>query len=266
MLFVVLYIGFCTIYVHCFVPSTLKDYRIPSVIHGVSLGKTCISPLMRQVPSRRCRHQIHRLFHLCMVNFGPYGDFLNSKVNDDDDDHLSDNTSGSPSQLDYFFTMSSASLDNVDANAAAGTFRLLEIATESMKPGGLRLFIAMYLLGQLNIPHKNAWKVDRPSSEEYIIDFWFYDQSAILSIELIPPTSNTDGSKNSNKSVLHFNRIGSSPSKQYLIHEAVVLQGLLNELLLCATDPAVAEQDRLLMFPAENIKAINEVCEVLPFG
>lgn len=265
MLFILLYFDFCSICVHCFVPSTLKDYRIPSVFRGDYLGISGHSPLMRQVPSRRFHHQLQVVFHLSMVNFGPYGDFLNSKVNDDDDDHLNDDSSGSSPQLDYFFTSSSASLDKVDAEAAAGTFRLLEIATESMKPGGLRLFIVMYLLGQLNIPHKHAWKVDRPSSEEYIIDFWFHDQSAILSIELIPPTSNTDGN-NDNKSVIHFDRIGSSPSKQYLIHEAVVLQGLLNELLLCATDPAVAEKDRLLIFPAEKIKTINEVCEVLPFG
>jgi hypothetical protein len=265
MLFVILYFGFCSIYVHSFIPSTFKYYRIPAALRGTSLGKTIHSPLMRQLLQRRCRHQLQRMSHLCMVNFGPYGDFLNSKVNDDDEP-LSDDASESSNQLDYFFTMSSSSsLDKVDSDAAAGTFRLLEISTDSMKPGGLRLFIVMYLLGQASIPHKQAWKVDRPSSEEYIIDFWFHDQSAILSIELIPPISETDASDNS-KSVIHINRIGSSPSKQYLIHEAVVLQGLLNEILLCATDPAVAEQDRLLVLPDEKIKTIHEVCDVLPFG
>jgi hypothetical protein len=280
MLFFTLCFCCCFMNTVGFVPSAMPSVPTRLVVTSASIGRTQPTNVLQALRryynlsnDRRCttRNQQQRLIpRLGMVNFGPYGDFLNSKVNDNDDESSSSDSMNMNNMDYYFMTSSSQSLDKIDSDAAAGTFRLLDVTTNSMKPGGLRLLIVMYLLGLVNEPQKRTWKVDRPSSDEYVIDFWFHDQSAILSVELIPPSSQSNQDENafarSQSSVITIDRIGSAPSNQYIIQEAVVLQGLLHELLHCATDPSVPEKDRLLLFPAEKIQTINEVCQILPFG
>jgi hypothetical protein len=278
-------------------------------------------------------------FDLHMVNFGPYGDFLNSKVNDEDDYNKTNNDisgqitsndtnnnnnnsvsnrqsycgpTGSNMDVDskgrngddyYYYTDSNhnsdtknieinsynvrqqilpqKTLDKIDSDIAAGTFRLYEVDTISMKPGGLRLFLVMYLLGNMA---PKLWKVDRPSSDEYIIDLYFHDHSAILSIELIPASNlnNNDhgtmesddsidnqddtSSKPSKYNMIHINRIGSSPSSIYKLHEATILQGIINEFISCATDPTIPISDRLITFTNSTIESLQNQCQILPFG
>jgi hypothetical protein len=198
------------------------------------------------------------------------------------------------------------SLDKMDADMAAGTYRILQIPTASLKPGGLRLFIVMYVLGAIpalmmnnsnNNPNKLLiWKVDRPSNDEYVIDLYFHDHSAILSIELIPavppvPKVNDDNDMSLSSSsitestndvtrvpndptyntgtgsMIYIHRIGSSPSFMYRIHEATILQGLLQELLTCATDPIIPNvQDRLLTLTNTTIQQLHTICDTFPFG
>jgi hypothetical protein len=186
-----------------------------------------------------------------------------------------------------------SSLDQLDMDMAAGTYRILQIPTRSLKPGGLRLFLIMYVLGAVpSISHATAqqqqqqrlqiWKVDRPSTEEYIIDLYYHDHSAILSIELIPAKavdasttdiSSTEGPQNesdptNNSGMIHIHRIGSAPSAMYRVHEATLLQGLLQELLTCATDAVSIPQieNRLLTFHNTTIAQLHSICRTLPFG
>lgn len=167
--------------------------------------------------------------------FGPYGDFLNRRNNNNDDDD----------------EKTFRSLDKTEPNAAAGTFRLVQIPVKAMKPGGLRLFLMFYLLGMQNTPDKNSWKAHQPSTEEYVLDLWFHDQTGVLSVEL------------SNNKVT-IDRVGSSPSTQYLMQEAVIVQGILDELNQCATDQSVAEHHRLLVL--EDSDAIEKARDALAFG
>jgi hypothetical protein len=342
--------------------SHVNAYSIVPIttLHSMTSTMTSSSLFSRQ----RCRnydkntptgmqHQLARQFRqsssssstshqIQMVNFGPYGDYLNSKVNDEDDnnkdnaDQMTSNknmnihqSSGNTfvenkvQEMDYFYYYHSdsdsttsnpisssssstssvgsssnnnnnsnirqqilpqQSLDKIDSDVAAGTFRLYEIYTSSMKPGGLRLFIIMYLLGNM-VPF--LWKVDRPSSDEYIIDLYFHDHSAILSIELIPSSnnhnsdidrennidSNNDKSSESStitssstSNIIHINRIGSSPSSTYKLHEATIIQGMIHEFISCAIDPIIPIPDRLITLSNTTIAALQDQCKTLPFG
>ena len=191
-----------------------------------------------------------------------------------------------------------SSLDQIDMDVAAGTYRILQIPTRTLKPGGLRLFLIMYVLGAIpplftpNVAQPlTIWKVDRPSKEEYIIDLYYHDHSAILSIELISATEvvddatkddttipnhdadqhhTSDKNRNNTNGMIYIHRIGSAPSVMYRLHEATLLQGLVQELLTCATDAVAIPQvqDRLLTFHTNNttIAQLHSICRTLPFG
>jgi hypothetical protein len=365
--------------------STLKSRSRQAMTTSMHVDKNCVPRhlqyIYRHYYYTKQRHR-HTLF---MINFGPYGDYLNSRVNDDgnnnDDDktkqcdqitshqrHLSDSSSSSDNKgypvtgdatgdfYYYYYSDSSSTssssiratntnnarnsdisgsnstlldkplkqrqasssslsfyqnrLDTSDSDVAAGTFRLLEIPTTSLKPGGLRLFIAMYLLGVTTMVQndKNSnkasspiylWKVDRPSNDEYVIDLYFHDHSAILSIELIPhpgtdsvttpipldtesrstssaaaaemaastsEVSTTNDTSNTRSGVIYVNRIGSAPSTLYRVHEATILQGLYQEFIHCATDPTIAISDRLLTLSNTTLYGLQTLCQKLPFG
>jgi hypothetical protein len=163
--------------------------------------------------------------------FGSLDDFFNNPFNKSDSDSSNANAS--------------------DANGAAGTFRLVQLPVNAIKPGGLRLFLMFYLLGMQNTPDKNSWKAHQPSTEEYVLDFWFHDQSAVLSVEL-------------NQDFVTIDRVGSTPSTQYLMQEAVIVNGMLDELSKCATDHNVSRNDRLLVLEEDD--AIEKARESLSFG
>jgi hypothetical protein len=155
---------------------------------------------------------------------------------------------------DFFnnpFNKSKSNVEASDANGAAGTFRLVQLPVSSIKPGGLRLFLMFYLLGMQNTPDKNSWKAHQPSTEEYVVDFWFHDNSAVLSVEL-------------NQNYVTIDRVGSTPSTQYLMQEAVIVNGMLDELRQCATDQSVSRNDRLLVLEEDD--AIEKARESLSFG
>lgn len=139
-----------------------------------------------------------------------------------------------------------------DSSVATGTFRLVHIPVVNLKPGGLRLFLMFYLMGMQNTPDKNTWKANQPSTEEFVIDFMFRDQTALLTVEI------------SNERGVTVDRIGSSPSTQYLMQEAVVINGILDELHQCATEQSVPEMDRLLVM--KDIGSIDEARNSLSFG
>ena len=107
-------------------------------------------------------------------------------------------------------------------------------------------------MGMQNTPDPNAWKADQPSSEEYVIDFYFHDRSAMLTIELSDDEITVD-------------RIGSVPSTAYVMQETVILQGILDELHQCAFDENIEEGNRLLLLH-EPKDAIERARDALAFG
>ena len=156
--------------------------------------------------------------------FGNLGNFFNPKDSDDDDDN----------------------------DSAAGTNRLITIPVKEVKPGGLRLFLMFYLMGMQNTPDRNSWKADQPSTEEYQVDFFYHDRSALLSILL-------------QEDKVTIDRIGSSPSNAYMMQESVIVEGILQELDLCAFDEKVPEEDRLLILK-EPKDAIEKARDALAFS
>ena len=142
--------------------------------------------------------------------------------------------------------------DKVSDELPAGTQRIVTIPVESIKPGGLRLFLMFYLMGQQNTPERGSWRADQPSTEEYVVDFFFHDQSALLSVNLLDHE-------------IVINRVGTSPSNAYIMHESVIIQGILSELDQCAFDEGVEESNRLLILK-EPKDAIEKARESLAFG
>lgn len=146
--------------------------------------------------------------------------------------------------------------DDDDSTTAAGTYVVLNIPAKEVKPGGLRLFLMFYLMGMQNTPQRNTWRANQPggSSTEYVVDFrYLVDNSAALSIVL--------GSRS-----ITIYRIGSQPSNSYLMQEALILQGILNELDQCATDDRVQVENRLLILNDDNRDAIHIAKDALSFG
>lgn len=148
---------------------------------------------------------------------------------------------------------------NDDDNVPAGQYRVVSISVESIKPGGLRLFLMLYLMGMQNTPDANSWRANQPSTDDYVLDFWYHDHSAILSITL----SDDEDNKR-----ITIDRVGSNPSTAYMIHESTIVQGILDELEQMATDSEVTPENRLLVISMEQpgANAIDNARDALAFG
>jgi hypothetical protein len=109
-----------------------------------------------------------------------------------------------------------------------------------------------YLMGMQNTPDRNAWKADQPSKDEYIIDYYFHDRTAMLTIALA-------------EEAITIDRIGTVPSTAYSMQETVILEGLLDELHQCAFDDSIEEENRLLQL-CEPKDAIENARASLSFG
>lgn len=145
--------------------------------------------------------------------------------------------------------------DNGDDSEIAGvkTIRVVTIPVKSLKPGGLRLFLMFYLLGMQNTPDRNSWRADQPVKDDsYVLNYFFHDQSAMLSIQL-------------RDREIDFDRVGSSPSNAYMMQEAMIVEGILRELDLCAFDEKIGKDDRLIILDDPQ-DAIDKAREALSFG
>lgn len=159
---------------------------------------------------------------------GPGGDNNNFPESEDEDDDLS-----------------------MREESAAGIHCVVTIPVKSIKQGGLRLFIMLYMMGMQNTPDPGSWKADQPSKSEYVVDLYYKDGSAILSVEL------TEDS-------IIVSRVGSSPSTAYTMQESSIVQGILDELRVCAFDENVALENRLLVLKEDD--AIDKAQSMLSFG
>jgi hypothetical protein len=142
--------------------------------------------------------------------------------------------------------------DDVDDDDYAGSTRLLSIPVESIKLGGLRLFLMFYCMGMQNTPERGSWKADQPTTEEYVVDMYYQDRTAALMVTL-------------SETQITIDRMGSTPSTSYLMQESVIVDGILDELQACATQHDVADHDRLLLLP-EPRDAIEKARDSLAFG
>mmetsp|Transcript_18614 Transcript_18614/g.53115 ORF Transcript_18614/g.53115 Transcript_18614/m.53115 type:complete len:241 (-) Transcript_18614:171-893(-) len=145
----------------------------------------------------------------------------------------------------------SSNAEDDDDDIPAGTTRIATIPVKSIKPGGLRLFLMFYLMGQQNTPEQNSWRADQPISDDHVVEMYYHDASAMLTVELM-------------ETEIRIDRTGSMPSMQYLMQESVIVQGILDELQQCSSDDGVDEADRLLI--PEPKDAIENAMESISFG
>lgn len=123
---------------------------------------------------------------------------------------------------------------------------------KAIKPGGLRLFLMFYLMGMQNTPDRMSWKADQPTRDEYVIDYYYHDRTAMLTIEL-------------GEEHITIDRIGAVPSNAYMLQETVIVGGILDELHQCAFDDSIEEENRLLQL-LDPKDAIEQARAALAFG
>ena len=129
--------------------------------------------------------------------------------------------------------------------------RVFEIPAKSMKPGGLKLFLSLHLMGQQNTPNKGSWKV--LSTDDGNVDMIFHDESAGLLVRFLDDKIAVD-------------RWGNTPSLQYLIQESVILNGFLDELQAISLEGDVKEEDRLFVVREESSGAIEQARNAISFS
>ena len=128
-----------------------------------------------------------------------------------------------------------------------GNTRILTIPVETLKVGGLRLYISLFFMGMSNTPDKGSWQSWQ--SGDAGIDVYFHDQTGALLIELCEETNR-----------ILVDRMGTSPSNAYMMQESVIIDGLLDELDTIANDEEIPLEDRLLVLkdPGDVIDAARE--------
>lgn len=128
-----------------------------------------------------------------------------------------------------------------------GNTRILTIPVESLKVGGLRLYMSLFFMGMSNTPDKGSWQSWQ--SGDAGIDVYFHDQTGALLIELCEETNR-----------ILVDRMGTSPSNAYMMQESVIIDGLLDELDTIANDEEIPLEDRLIVLkdPGDAIDAARE--------
>ena len=170
---------------------------------------------------------------LAFNQWGGFGDYLNTN-----------RTQAASTFRDDYFDVAD---EDDDESVAAGTQRLITLPVKAIKPGGLRLFLMFYFMGMQNTPDRMSWKADQPTmkiagtkDDVYVVDMHFHDHTGVLSVEL-------------KQDKVIVERVGSSPSTQYLIQEAVLLNGILDELERCANDETIQVSNRLILLEDANV-------------
>ena len=123
------------------------------------------------------------------------------------------------------------------------------IKAKSLKVGGARLYLSLYLMGEQNTPEKKSWKVNQNGDGG--IDLFYCDQTGALIFELT-------------EDLISISRLGSAPSMQYLVNESVMLNGILDQLDEIAGDEMIDGADRLIIL--EKPGAIQSARDGLAFS
>jgi len=184
--------------------------------------------------------------------FDDLGKYFNNNNSNDDDDRVNDDNNDDD--------------DDDDDEEFVGSTRIISIPVKEIKPGGLRLFLMLYLLGEQNKPEKGSWVVDQPTTDEYSVDFYYHDHTAALMIRLRDNNQNQIQNNNQiqNDQTITIDRMGSAPSNSYIMQESVVVDGILEELQRMVDEADVKPEDRLLVL--EQPDSIEAAREELSFG
>lgn len=156
--------------------------------------------------------------------------------------------------------------DTINNNSNNEQQTIVTIPVQEMKMGGLRLFLMFYLMGEQNTPTRNTWRAIQTSSTSSSasntmgVEYYYCDNTAVLSIVLEPDTIGIYR-KTASQSLQQ-----QQPSNSYMMQEAIIVDGILNELQQCATDERIPMKDRLLILHSNNQNVITQAKESLAFG
>jgi len=125
-----------------------------------------------------------------------------------------------------------------------GCTLIFSIPVESMKRGGLRLLLSLYLISQQNTPEAKTWQAQQSSDTE--VDLFYKDKSASLSIHLL------DEEKK-----IKIYRMGVRPSVSYMMQESVILHGVLDEFNKVSFEGDVTDENRLLVMDEDCVQELR---------
>jgi hypothetical protein len=187
-------------------------------------------PIMNHLSPARVSRKSSTSVHAIWDDVSKFLDNLGRNNNNNSNDGDSGASSGGTEQQQYM-----------------GNTRILTIPVESLKVGGLRLYMSLFFMGQCNTPDKGSWQSWQ--SGDAGIDVYFHDQTGALLIELCEETNR-----------IVVDRMGTSPSNAYMMQESVIIDGLLDELDAIANDEEIPLQDRLIVLkdPGDAIDAARE--------
>ena len=131
-----------------------------------------------------------------------------------------------------------------------GSKRIISIPAKTMKMGGLRLYCNLYLMGLQNTPEPGCWKASKSNDSE--VNLRYVDLSGSIIIQF-------------SEDCITVDRLGSSPSNKYLMHESMILNGFLDELNTIVFEGDVSEENRLLTLP-EPCNQLEEARGAISFG
>ena len=124
-----------------------------------------------------------------------------------------------------------------------GCTNIFKIDVKSLKVGGCRLYLSLFFMGESNKPEKGAWRMNQNGDGG--IDLYYKDTSGALIIEF-------------KEDAILVNRLGSSPSMEYLMQESSMLNGMLDQLDEIAMDNSISETDRLICIEGDEINLVRE--------
>lgn len=126
--------------------------------------------------------------------------------------------------------------------------RVIDIKCDSIKIGGLRMTLGLFLIGQQGTPVKGSWKIN-PASDG-VLDMYYVDKTSMFSLHL------TD-------ELIFVDRYG-RPSLQYQLQESLILHRFLDELNTLAFEgDEIEDENRLLVF-SDPENAIEDARGKLP--
>ena len=112
-----------------------------------------------------------------------------------------------------------------------GCSNIFKINVKSLKIGGCRLYLSLFLIGEANNPERGTWRMDQNGDGG--IDLFHKDTTGAMMILF-------------KEDQIIVNRMGSAPSMNYLISESTILNGMLDQLDEIAFDTSIEEKDRLI--------------------
>lgn len=127
--------------------------------------------------------------------------------------------------------------------------RVFDIPCSSIKLGGCRFALGLFLIGQQATPVKGTWKANQ--ANDGVLDMFHSDNTGMFSVILTDKSVSVD-------------RYGLEPSLQYRLQESLVLHRLLDEIQILALEGDDIKDENRLIVLSDPDMAIQQARDKLP--